>query len=165
MASEHIKYYQEPLTAEEMAYVIKKVERERRRFYKVVRALLILCFVIPFVMSWKFALDNNENPFHPITYFGWVAFLMCFSSIPIGFSYRTYLYKIEKDKRKGDKTVELTHLTRKVFVNETGTYHFYIDSPTRLSVEVKEEDYSKVQVGDELNIEYTTFAQDYLGYF
>jgi hypothetical protein len=45
------------------------------------------------------------------------------------------------------------------------SYFFYLSSAIKLSIEVEEYDYRRLEKGDEVNIEYTTFSQMYLGYF
>ncbi|RYE23471.1 MAG: hypothetical protein EOP51_10405 [Sphingobacteriales bacterium] len=157
--------YNEPLEAEEIAFLQRKETRERRQFYKVIRVLMILCFVCPFIVAWFRAADGAENPFSYQAYFIGVVFLLCFAGTGVYIAYRRSLYQLHADLRNLTKTVECTHITRKQFMPHNNTFYFYLDSPNKLSIEVSEADFRSMEAGDELNIEYTTYSRQYLGYF
>ena len=69
------------------------------------------------------------------------------------------------DIRDRTKTIEISHVTRKLHVVAKNAYYFYIDSLIKLSIEVCPEDYYRINEGDEVCIEYTTHSKNYLGYF
>lgn len=157
--------HNEPLEADEISFLRRKEARERKQFYKITRVLMILSFICPFVVAWFRAADGAANPFSYQTYFIGVIFLICFSGTGIYLSYRRTLYHIHNDLRSQTKTVERTHVTRKQFMPHNNSYHFYLDSPNKLSIEVSEADFHNIEQGDELNIEYATHSRHYLGYF
>jgi hypothetical protein len=157
--------YNEPLEHEEIAFLQRKEVRERKQFYKVIRVLMLLCFICPFVVAWFRAADGAENPFSYQAYFVGVVFLLCFSGTGVYIAYRRSLHQLHADLRNQTKTVERTHVTRKQFMPHNNTFHFYLDSPNKLSIEVSETDFHNTEQGDELNIEYTTYSRQYLGYF
>lgn len=165
MIKRAVRYHYDKLTTEELSFLNKKEEKERVQFYKVLRTILIICFVVPYVVSWFRATEGVPDPFSFTYYFSGVGFLMVFSGSIAYFIYRNNLNKIQRDIKKRSKTVEHTHITRKQFMPQTNTYYFYLDSPTKLSIEVSQQDYESMRQGDELNIEYTTHAKFYLGYF
>jgi len=157
--------YQEPLNRDELSFLMRKEEKDRKQFYKVVRLFMLLCFICPFVIAWFKAVEGMEDPFSLIDYFIGVFFLMCFSGTGIYLSYVHNLRRVQHDIRSGTKTIECTHILRKQYMPQNNSFYFYIDSPNKLSIEVNEFDYHRLESGDEVNIEYTTFSKLYLGYF
>jgi len=161
----HLIRYSEALNAEELAFLRKKELRERRQFVKVIRVLLLLCFICPFVLAWYNAFEGVAEPFSYGYYFLGVLFLMCFSGVAVWIVYNSNLRKLQADISHHTKTVEQAHIVRKHHMAMNDTFHFYLDSPVKLSIEVSEHDFNRLEQGDEVNIEYTTHAQLYLGYF
>ncbi len=157
--------YLEPLNVEELTFLKKKEERDRHYFYRAVRAILIICFLIPFLIAWAGALSGRPNAFSYLRYFAGVLFLLCFAGLCTYISYYYYLRKVQLDIRYRSKTVERTQITQKKFMAMNGVYYLYINSPVKLSIEVTEVDFHRLEDGDEVNIEYTTYSQQYLGYF
>ncbi|XZF16062.1 hypothetical protein ACTHGU_07980 [Chitinophagaceae bacterium MMS25-I14] len=158
--------YNEPLHIDELTFLRTKEAKERAQFYKVVRILLILCFVIPFAIAWVHAYDGKDpDPFSYKSYFIGVGALTSLLAIGVYVSYHNTLGKLHSDITHGTKTIEQTHITRKQYMPQTNTFYFYLDSPNKLSIEVSHSDYDGMNEGDELNIEYTTYSQLYLGYF
>ncbi len=157
--------YTEPLATEERAFLVRRVQREQKGFFRLARALAVLCFIIPFLFAWYKAAEGMPRPFAAGPYFAGVGFLMTLAGAGLWFSYMRTLSSLVADLRRGTKTVEQTHITRKVFMPGNSTYYFYLDSPTRLSIEISEEDYQRMAVGDELSIEYSSTGQVYFGYF
>lgn len=163
--NEQIAQYLEPLEAEELAFLQKKEEKDRRQFYKVVKVLMVLCFTVPYIIGWLRYWAKIKNPFSYLFYFGSVAFLLFFTTLVCYISYYYYLRKVQSDIRSNTKIIERTHITRKHFMPLNNTFHFYLDSPNQLSIEVDENDYRMMKEGDEVNIEYTGVSKMYLGYF
>lgn len=157
--------YTETLNAQELAFIYRKERLERSQLYKVLRGLMILSFAIPFIVAWIRALTGANDPFDALQYFLSVVILLGISCTAVYMAYRRSLRLMRNDIRLGTKTVERAHITRKLYMPQNNSYHFYIDSPTRISIETNEADYSRLQQGDEVNIEYTTHSKLYLGYF
>lgn len=157
--------YLEPLTEEEFTFLKKKEQRDRHYFYRAVRAVLIICFIVPFLIAWGGALSGKPNAFSYLRYFAGVLFLLCFAGACTYLSYYFHLRKVQMDVKQNAKTVERTKITEKKFMPMNGIYYFYINSTVKLSIEVSEEDYLRLAEGDEVNIEYTTHSRQYLGYF
>lgn len=157
--------YLEPLEPGELDFLRRQVAKDKRQFYKVLRVLLILCFVCPFLVAWVRAFVGASDPFSYTFYFLGVGFLLLFSGTTAYISYYYFLRKSQLDLRSNQKIIERAHITGKRFMPQTNSYHFYLDSPTRLTIEVSEPDYQLMKEGDEINIEYTTVSKVYLGYF
>lgn len=164
MSLEIVKY-REPLSNDELSFLQKKEEKERKQFYKVARVFMIMSFICPFVVAWFRALEGSENPFSITYYFGSVLFLMGFSGLGLYWGYYNNLRKVQQDITNGTKTIERTFITRKQYMPLKNSYFFYLSSAVKLSIEVNEYDFRRLENGDELNIEYTTYAKLYLGYF
>ena len=63
------------------------------------------------------------------------------------------------------KVIEVNQITRKQYMPQNNTYYFYIQSPARLSIEVTQQDFYRLNEGDEVSIEYALHSKLYLGYF
>jgi hypothetical protein len=91
--------------------------------------------------------------------------LLALSSFSTYVTYRINLRKIQLDINDGTKTIEISHVTRKLYFPSQNTYFVYLDSKIKMSIEVKYEDYLRLGEGDEVCIEFTTHSRQYLGYF
>ena len=126
---------------------------------------MVMCFLVSFAGAWYKAAGGVENAFSPIRYFGYTAFLLSVCTLAVYLSYRLYLRKVFWDIKTGTKTIEQSYIARKQYMPQNNSYHFYITSPNRLSIEVGQEDFYRMNEGDEVSIEYTTHAKVFLGYF
>lgn len=160
-----ITRYHEPLNDTERSFLLKKEAKERRQYFVVYRAVMVACFVIPFITSWYRAYDGAPNAFSYIRFFVTTFTLLAISTTAVYLSYRTYHRKLLLDLRDSTKTIETSHITRKLAMPARNEYHFYTDSHVKLSIEVSEAYYHSLKEGDEVSIEYTTHSRLYLGYF
>jgi hypothetical protein len=157
--------YNEPLEDDELAFLQRKEGKERQQFYKLIRMAMIVAFVVPFIMTWVNALSGKDNPFSYGYYFASTGIIMLLSGGVVYMVYHNTLQVVQRDISHATKTIELTHISRKQYMAQNNSFHFYLTSPTRLSIEVSEKDYHRLDEGDEVNIEYTTYSKMYLGYF
>jgi hypothetical protein len=157
--------YTEPLESDELLFLVNKAEKDRANYFKVFRILMIISFITPFAGAWYRAFDGADNAFSPLRYFSVAAVLIGLSSASVYISYRIYLRKIQLDIRDKTKTIEKNKIVKKVHIQARGTFHFYIDSAIKLSIEVSESDFQLLNIGDEVSIEFSTHATEYLGYF
>ena len=127
--------------------------------------LLLICFALPFAMAWGKAIAGMPNPFSYVMYFSGVAILGSLTGVGAFIAYRNNLHRIHLDLQKNTKTIERTIITSKRFMPQTNTCYFFLDSPTKLSIEVSQESFDLLNVGDEVNIEYSTYGKAYFGYF
>ncbi|MEI8279579.1 MAG: hypothetical protein WCG87_07420 [Bacteroidota bacterium] len=160
-----IRRYTEPLEADELIFLKDKEQKDRKQYYKAFRILMVVCFVLPFIGSWYRVTEDAENAFSMSRFFTSVTALLFLSIGAVWTAYRFNLRKIQWDIKSQTKTIERTHITRKQYMPRNHVYFFYIDSDTRISIEVNENDYHQFETGDEVNIEYTTHAKLFLGYF
>lgn len=157
--------YRESLNRDEVSFLRRKEEKDRGQLYRILRVFLILCFIVPFVVAWFRAFAGQGNPFSFGYYFLGVLFLACFSCAGIYWGYYHHLRKVQLDLKHRTKTIERTFITRKQYMPANNSYFFYLSSAVKLSIEVEEQDYRRLEKGDEVSIEYTTFSKIYLGYF
>jgi len=160
-----LERYIEPLDIEELKFLERKESKERSQYYKVFELLMILSFIIPFAGAWYRAYDGAPNAFSYTKFFftaGILLFISCFATYV---TYRINLRKVQLDIRDKTKTIEISHVTRKLQIPAKNAYHLYIDSTIKLSIEVSYDDYVRLGEGDEVCIEFTTHSREYLGYF
>ena len=157
--------HNEPLEPDELAFLMRKDEKDKKSTYRVVRVLMVFCFVIPYIISLFRATNGVPDPFSYTWYFSGVLFLLCFAGLCVYISYYRTMRRVELDIRNKTKTIELTQITKKQYMPHNNTFYFYLTSPNKLSIEVSGDHYHTFKEGDELSIEYTTYSNLYLGYF
>jgi len=162
-----------PLEVDELDFLRQKLLREQQSFWTVMRSLLISSIAMPVLALIVFKSlrqpDNTQfikRTDFPDYYFLLAALLvMLLISIAGYISYQRFLGKLARDCREQLKIIERTTILRKVFMKSNGTCHFYLDSGTRLSIEVLPKDFTFYETGDEINIEYSRNAKEYFGYY
>lgn len=168
--------HEEPLEESELAFLVDKRNKEQRTFIRTLRTLTIAFVVLPFgagivLQSIKQARDpraaipDPKEPYAQYYFFIGILFLLVLLALAGYISYVRTLRRIITDTKRGLKTVEQTTISQKVYMSHNDTYHFYIRSASRLSIEVSREDYGHYEEGDEINIEYSTFSKVYFGYY
>ena len=160
-----VQRYTEALDTGELSFLERKETRERGQYYNAYRLLMLLSFIIPFAGAWYRAADGAPNAFSTPKFFFTAGILLSICTFSTYVTYRINLRKVQLDIRDKTKTIEKSHVTRKLHMPARNAYYFYIDSRVKLSIEVSQEDYYSVKEGDEVCIEYTTHSKQYLGYF
>ena len=154
-----------PLTDEEVITLSQKEYAERQQYYKVYRALMVFCFIIPFITSWYRAYEGAPNAFSYIRFFVTTSILLFIVSFATYASYRHYHSTLQQDLKERTKTVETHRITKKVFIPANNACYLYTTSRTTLSIEVTPEYFALLNEGDEVSLEYATHSRLYLGYF
>jgi|GEM_PF-314579 len=170
--------YQEPMTFSELSFLREKEQKERRTFFRTVRNMAVLMIIIPAcggILIESISRSNDtpelarwrarEEPYPYLYYLTGMGFLLLLLLVASYISYNRTLKQLLKDIRSGYKTIEKTEIDRKQFIAANRTYHFYLKSTFRLSIEVSKEDFELYREGDEINIEYSTRSRIYFGYF
>ena len=157
--------YTEPLEASELLFLINKVNDEQKQYLKIYGILVIMSFVFPLAGSWYRETDYSELQFSGFRFICSTAVLLFISTFSTYSTYRVFLRKIKLDVRRKTKTIEGQKIIRKLFVPLNKTYHFYLDSQIKMSIEVSAQFYNQLNEGDEVNIEYSTYSKEYFGYF
>lgn len=81
------------------------------------------------------------------------------------FGYLRMVRPYQQDLKYTDKTIEQVHVLQKKFMPQNKSFHVFIPSDVRMSVEVNETFFNQIQPGDEMSIEYSRYGEIYLGYF
>jgi hypothetical protein len=169
--------YEESMNDSELSFLKTKEEKEKRTFFRTVRILLVLSIVpccLGIIMeSIKRSSDppemtklrEQEDPHVYLYYFFGMIFLLLLVAVGSYIAYYRSLGRLHKDILLNRKTIENAAISRKQFVNSNNTYHFFLRSTFKLSIEVSKEDYEAYEEGDEINIEYSTHSRVYFGYF
>lgn len=159
------EFYYELMDASELAFIHKMVKQERRIYRRILLGLLSGSAVIAFFGGWKYLRMED------ITIFSWQQYCFIFILLSlictgaVHFSRSTSLTKLEKDLKNKTKMIEKVLIRKKTFLPHNNTFHFYLNSPRKLSIQVQEPDFNQLTEGDEINIEYSTSAGVYFGYF
>ena len=169
--------YQETMNEAERSFLQEKWEKEKSIFMRMLRNLSFIFIVLPCclgIIMESITRDNAspevlrlkelEEPHVYLFYFLGMLVLLLIVAIASFYSYNKTLKQIGKDIKIGNKTVEQTEITRKLAMNNN-TFHFYLKSTFRLSIEVSQAEYQLYNEGDEINIEYSSFSKIYFGYF
>ncbi|OJW84610.1 MAG: hypothetical protein BGO69_07760 [Bacteroidetes bacterium 46-16] len=163
--ADELEKYNEPLEVEEIIFLVRKEQKERKQYFRVFSFLMIMSFIIPFAGAWYRAFEGAPNAFSLPRFFVSACVLLTISGAAVWSAYRVNLRKIQADIKSRTKTVECAHVVRKLYMPQNNAYFLYLDSTNKLSIEVQETDYYRLQAGDEVNIEFATHSRLYLGYF
>jgi hypothetical protein len=162
--------YLEKLSEDELAFLKKKAKKQERTFQKLLRILLLGAMLISFAGAWK-NIHNDDKIFNTETIFSWENYFITLITlcviflIAMRFSRSAELNKINKDIRQQKKIIERVIIERKTFLPHNNTFHFYLNSLNKLSIEVEEQDFALLEEGDEISIEYAQNSGIYFGYF
>lgn len=170
--------YEETMSESEFSFLQQKAIKEKGLLYRVIRNLSVIFVFIPccigiIMESLKRyqldtamrAMEERDNPDAIRDYFIGMVVLLLLVAICSALYYYKTLWKLQKDLKRNLKSIEQTSIWRKQFINTNNSFHFYLDSRTKLSIEVSKEDFKRLEEGDEINIEYSTYSQVYFGYF
>jgi hypothetical protein len=157
--------YIEPLEPDELQFLQRMEVKDREMYYKVYNVLMVMSFIIPFIGSWYRAFEGAPNAFSFTKFYASAGALLTISTAAMYGSYRFNLRKVQWDIRHKTKTIEVCHITRKQYMPHNNAFYFYIDSVSKLSIEVSELYFRHLDAGDEVSLEFTTHARMYLGYF
>jgi hypothetical protein len=160
-----LRTYQEPLTDAELGYLVRKAQSDRKQFVQVYRILFLLSLLFSYLGAIYRRYDFGPESFSFLKFFVTFGILLSLSSISTWIVYRSSLHKIETDVREKQKTIEGHRINKKMFVPMKNTYHFFIDCPDKLSIQVNATDFGAYREGDEVFIEYASHSKEYFGYF
>ena len=158
-------YYTEAMAPDELDFLVRKAGRERRQYRRVYAIFIVVSFVAPYVGAWYRVTELEPMTFSYPRFFTAAGILLFISTVSVGVSYRRNLRQLQRDIREQQKIIYITHVTRKVQVPGNTTFHLYLDSHVKLSIEVSAADYLHYNEGDEVSIEFALNSKEYLGYF
>jgi len=157
--------YLEHMDASELEFLAKEARKQKRVYDRILIILLSGSVLMSFLGGWHYVKIIDATVFSWSYYAFMLSVLSLLSFGGVWSSKRWHLHKLIKDLRQQTKTIEKVLITKKTFLPHNNTYHLYIDSVYRLSIQVEWWFFELRNEGDEINIEYSTNAKIYFGYF
>ena len=155
----------EPLEEDEMIFVAKKYEKASKEYLRIMNLFLIASGLIPLILAISFGIVLNDiRMFYRVFTISLISLITFFCIVSVIF-YFIQVYAVFKDKKFNTKTLERCNISKKNYVEINHSFHFYLNSEVKYSIEVTENDFNLFNLGDEINIEYTTFSKEFLGYY
>lgn len=164
------EHYIELMNDSELAFLKKKAGKESRVYQKILKIMLLGAVVFSFAGAWE-NIQNEGRLLGTETVFSWENYFITLLILSVIFfltlriSRNSELAQIHKDLRQKTKIIERVIIKRKTFLPHNNTFHFYLNSVIKLSIEVDENDFAHLSEGDEISIEYSKNAWIYFGYF
>jgi hypothetical protein len=164
-----------PFDQSEMAYLLRKKDEDVARQMKMLGILIVFVAIISVFAGIVLAIVVKVSPqifwnsgmvppaVLPSALMLFVA-LSAISVIGSVYSYARTVRKLIKDIRVGKKAEEPCLIIRKFHAVENDTYHVYITSNVRLSIELTAEEYALLAEGDKIYIEYSPLSKIFFGY-
>ncbi len=171
--SQGVIIYQERLTDEELDFLTRKAYSTRSNYFKVVRLFYLISLIILVILIsvYTFAPESTDPEavetarVSPSFFIIATILLMVIVTLVSILGYHQNVGKIFKDIKQKNKTIEQTVVSRKKYMPHNNTFHLFLQSASKLSIEVTEAEYSLYNKGDEINIEYASVSKYFLGYF
>lgn len=179
-ANKPLKFYKEGLNEDELSFLKSKYQKDWKDFMNSYKIITLMCTVFSIVLLalflfiyWLEPEQSTDYPEdNPLTLadilltagLGFLTILLLIN-ISFGIRYQTYILPIKRDLQSEEKIIEQARIINKKFMPQNQTFHFYIDSPGKLSIEVDQTTFRSLQVGDEINLEYTERSKVNFGYF
>ncbi len=155
----------EPMEEDEIAFIEKKYNKESKAYMYAMNRLLIIIAVIPFIIALVYFIATGRKDDLFKVYFIGLGALLGLFSLAATLSYRHKLRNYKLDFIEKNKIVESVTIQSVKHMPMNDTYHFYINSQYKYSIEVSESFFHQYQPGDEINIEYSVHSREYFGYF
>ncbi len=170
--------YEESMNDSELHYLQQERDKEKKVLVRTVRAITFIFVILPCCLGlfmeyisrraqtaeWVRIREEEEPHAYALYILGMFVLLILVALIAY-YAYTRSLKKLVRDINTGNKTVERTTVTRKQFIPTNETYHLYLGSRAKLSIEVTQQEFEHYEAGDEINIEYSSYARVYFGYF
>lgn len=159
-------FYPETMDEDELAFIQCKHDQESRAYmYTMNRMLFLIAFIPLFVALFLAASQPFSWQELLAIYFIGFAALLVFFGIVATLSYYHKLHKFKMDLKHKIKVVEQVVIKSTQYMPQNNTWHFFIHSLHKVSIEVSEEFFNSHQPNDEINIEYSKYSKEYFGYF
>lgn len=165
--------YLEPMEKEELQYLEKHAARQKKMFLKVVHYIFLglALFMTALYTFANFTYDpanideQAEIPLSPGFVLQVAGGIFLFFAVVLGLLYYLTILSLFREIKKGYKIVEQAFIIEKKYMAQTESYHFYLNSRIRKSIEVSKKDYNFYDVNDEVNIEYSPASHQFFGYY
>ena len=151
------------LSLEERTFLQDSYQKNKRRFIKNTLFITCIAFFIAISSLFKFDMESKQ------VYLNWFVFacvqIVLISIIVISalIAFIIKIHPLKKDYLCNYKLIEVVTITKKVHMKATNTFHFYVLSAFRLSIEVDQVVFDQYEVDDELNLELSYYSHRFLG--
>lgn len=164
--------YREPMEREELQYLERQAVRQRKLFLRVAHYIFLglALFMTALYTFSNFTYDpgnideRTETPLSPVFVLQVAAGMFLFFAIVLGLLYYFTILSLFREIKSGYKVVEQAFIVEKKYMSQTHSYHFYLSSRIKKSIEVNKKDYNFYDVNDEINIEYSPASYHFFGY-
>ena len=151
---------------DELEFIQRKHDKESKAYLYTMNRMLFLTAFIPFFIALFFAIAQTLSWQSLVRiYFTGFAAILVFFGIVATLSYFHKLHKFKMDLKHKTKIVEQVLIKSAQYMPQNNTWHFFIHSIHKVSIEVSEEFFNSYQPNDEINIEYAKYSKEYFGYF
>ena len=155
----------EPLEDDEFDFIQKRYDKESKAYMFGMNMILLASVLVPLGAALFYYLRFHQTDIMIKAFLYALSVTALFSLIVGFFGYQRSLADLKKDLKSHSKLVESCLITEKKYMSLNHTYHFFLDSVFKYSIEVSEEDFNRFQEQDEINIEYTKYSREYFGYY
>lgn len=157
------------MNIDEYEFIARRYRSESKIYMRTMNVLLVLGTLSPVVFCIGVLFFSKEgtvdaSALYRMYFVGLIA-MMLFVGLIAYVSYREKLLAYHKDKVHRQKVVEYTNIRQKKYMKLNDTYHFYLTTPNKYTIEISPTDFVKYQLGDEISIEYAQYSKEYFGYF
>jgi len=149
----------------ELVFILQKKEKESKTYLFATKIMMAMGVLVSTVWAIVVYARTGDKTLMWSVFTFVLCFSLLFFSVVAFMLYRFKLGKYNQDAKEKMKTIEKAIVTDKKYMHLNDTYHFYTDSEIKFSIEVGGNDFDKLLVGDEINLEYATFSKEYFGYF
>lgn len=161
--------YEEPMTEREKQYIRSLLDAESIGYFKTLRLIGIIGAVLVVVVGLLASLAKPENELEkkfslPQYIFASACFFILIYSLAI-YGKKRFSRKYKDDLKDGRKLIIGIPIQQKQFVSQNNTFHFHLNFPGLLSIEVSQEDFMAFQAGEVVSVEFAKHSMTYLGYF
>lgn len=157
------------LNIDELEFIERRYRSESKIYMRTMNVMLVLGTLAPLIFCigalFFMPADDVSLPRLYRMYFIGLLAMLLFVGLIAFVSYREKLLDYQKDKKHKCKVIELTNVSQKKYMKLNNTYHFYLTTPNKYTIEVAPADFEKWQLGDEISIEYSQYAKEYFGYY
>jgi len=150
---------------DEVAFITKLHAKESRGFMFGLNLMLAAVVLISFIVAMVYYIRFERTDIMLKAFLYALCISIMFFVIVSLLSYKRALLNVRKDLNEKTKIIESCLITEKKFMPLNNTFHFYINSTFKYSIEVDVVDFRRFEVNDEINIEYSTYSREYFGYF
>ncbi|MBP6624552.1 MAG: hypothetical protein KA198_05235 [Chitinophagaceae bacterium] len=155
----------EILSEDELHFLEQKKNKQQQIFKKITRICLLIQLIFPFLVSTQYPNYVDEISSIELFYFFSALLTVCILALTMFGTYMYLLYNLKKDLNHKTKRIEHCVIQSKKRMPLNGSVYFYINSPTKISIEANLHDFDMLEIGDEINLEFAQFSDEYYGYY